>query len=184
LLCWQCWLCVHAGLFFFCHVQVSKFFHRIMVSLAFAIYLSALCIVSVLMVESFVGYFTLISLPTAWSWYPCAIFYSFVPCQVFNRSLFTSFFFLRQSTQWSIGSVCCMMVLSTHDLCSIEIEDKLMKPNNCLVQASREEKVHSPSNTWDTREAKHSPVDARQAKCEYALWQDERNLEMKEKLET
>jgi hypothetical protein len=52
------------------------------------------------------------------------------------------------------------------------------------VQASREEKVHCPSNTLDTREAKHSPVDARQAKCEYPLWEDERNLEMKEKLET
>lgn len=48
--------------------------------------------------------------------------------------LHLSFFYKRmQSTQWSIGSVCCMMVLSTHDLCSIEIEDKIMKPNNCLV---------------------------------------------------
>ncbi|CAM6052080.1 unnamed protein product [Sphagnum compactum] len=32
------------------------------------------------------------------------------------------------------------------------------------IMASREEKVHSPSNTLDTREAKHGPVDARQAK--------------------
>ncbi|KAH9537913.1 hypothetical protein CY35_16G077100 [Sphagnum magellanicum] len=32
------------------------------------------------------------------------------------------------------------------------------------IMASREEKVHSPSNTLDTRDAKHSPVDARQAK--------------------
>jgi hypothetical protein len=109
LLCWQCWLCVHAGLFFFCHVQVIRFFHRIMVSLAFAIYLSALCIVSVLMVESFVGFFTSISLPTAWSWYPCAIFYSFVPCQVFNRSLFTSFFFLQKKAKYTVKHRICLL---------------------------------------------------------------------------
>ncbi|CAK9866744.1 unnamed protein product [Sphagnum jensenii] len=32
------------------------------------------------------------------------------------------------------------------------------------IMASREEKVHSPSNTLNTRDAKHGPVEARQAK--------------------